>query len=91
MMMLGDRKKAVSIIISSMQPSYVSKDGGEMEGEYKTPDSEAESAQIECAEAFISCVKSGDAKGLVEALKDLLTLCEGGESSGGDLYETMEA
>lgn len=82
MLMGNDRKKVVSIIVGSLSPSYTSKDGGEMKGEYKTPDSEAEAAQVECAEELMAAVKDGDAKAFVKAFKDLCVLCDG---EGDDL------
>lgn len=77
-MLMGDRKKTVSIIVGSLQPSYVGKKDGAMEGEYVTPN-DASDAQLECAEDLIAAVKAGDAEGLVKAFKDLTTLCGEGE------------
>lgn len=80
-MLMGDRKKAVAIIIGGLQPSYVGKENGAMEGEYKTPGSEADAAQNECASELIACIKSDDAEGFVKAFKDLLTLCDGSDET----------
>lgn len=74
-MLMGDKKKVVSIIVGGLQPGYVGKKDGAMEGEYKTPDSEAAEAQVDAAEALIEGVKAGDAKAVAKAFNDLMTLC----------------
>lgn len=85
MLLGGDRKKVISIIVGGMQPGFVGRDNGAMEGEYKTPGSEAKEAQLECATSLIEAINSGDAEGVVKAFMDLKTLCEGGD----DLDEAL--
>jgi len=75
MLLGGDRKKIVSIIVGNAQPSYVGKEGGEMEGEYKTPDSDTSEAKLDGANELISAVKGGDAEAVVKAFENMMTLC----------------
>lgn len=88
----GDRKKIVSVIVGGVQPSYVGRENGAMEGEYKTPSGELMEAKKEAASALIEAVKGGDAEAVVRCFEDLKELCEGNGddmgSCGGDLYET---
>ena len=75
MLMKPDKKKSIaSLIIGSSAPQ---EGASEMPGQEEEPqgDMGLESA----AEEIMSAVKSGDAKGLVDALKSFMDMCESSE------------
>ncbi len=70
MLMKPDKKKSIaSLIIGSSAPQA---EGQEPQQEEQQEDQGLQSA----ADEIISAVKSGDSKGLVEALKSFMDMCD---------------
>lgn len=74
MIMLGDKKKAISVIL-----------GKKPEGEMSeaSPEGEASSmdAKLAAAQDLMDAVKSGSAEGVVQAMQDMYELCEAEEEA----------
>lgn len=83
LLMPGNKKKRLaSLIVAKMTPSYVGKEKGGYDKEFKPKkdEEESESMALEAVcEKVIGCVKEGDAKGMASYMKDLFEMLESNE------------
>lgn len=90
MLLMPNKKKIATLIVSGMKPDFVQKMGEKREDkpiDMSTAEDKGSSmGLISSAEKIMSAVKEGKATMLVSALKEFMAMCEEAEDAGEGEY-----